>query len=198
MKIASWIIGFFLFFNPLALFGQVKIEVPLARQATDYTCGIASLQSVLGYYGFDKRQDILAKDCKSNRMNGTDYKNMIRCAESYGLVLTSKTGMTLEELKSLVDESVPVILAIQAWREDRESSWEDDWEDGHYVVAIGYDDANVYFMDPAMLGNYTYIPVGEFLSRWHDKERRDILDRLGMYSTNGVPSYNPREIKKLD
>jgi len=52
------------------------------------------------------------------------------------------------------------------------SDWSQDWEDGHYVVGIGYDSNNIYFMDPATMGNYTYIPVDEFLARWHDKDQR--------------------------
>eukprot|EP01113_Clastostelium_recurvatum_P033415 TRINITY_DN4406_c0_g2_i1.p1 TRINITY_DN4406_c0_g2~~TRINITY_DN4406_c0_g2_i1.p1 ORF type:complete len:285 (-),score=61.06 TRINITY_DN4406_c0_g2_i1:63-917(-) len=32
-------------------------------------------------------------------------------------------------------------------------------------------DSNIYFMDPSSTGTYTFIPVGEFLSRWHDYER---------------------------
>jgi ABC-type bacteriocin/lantibiotic exporter with double-glycine peptidase domain len=198
MRFASMVISLVLLLHPFSLLGQVKIEVPLCRQAADYTCGIASLQSLLGYYGADVRQDSLAKECKSKKSTGTRYKNIIQCAESYGLIMLSKTGLTLEQLKSLLDESKPVILAIQAWREDPESSWAEDWDDGHYVVAVGYDDLNIYFMDPSTLGNYTYIPVGEFLNRWHDKSKKDVLEHFGMYSTNGIPSYNPKEIRKLD
>ncbi len=198
MRFASMVISLLLLFHPLSLFGQIKIEVPLSRQAADYTCGIASLQSVLGYYGADVRQDDLAKECKSKKSIGTKYKNIVKCAESYGLIMLSKTGMTVEQLKSLIDESKPVILVIQAWREDPETLWEEDWDDGHYVVAVGYDDLNFYFMDPSTLGNYTYIPFDEFLNRWHDKSKKEVLEHFGMYSTNGIPSYNPKEIKKLD
>lgn len=198
MRFASMIISLFLLFHPISLLGQVKIEVPLSRQATDYTCGIASLQSLLGYYGTDVREDVLSKECKSKKSTGTKYENIIKCAESYRLTILSKTGMTVEQLKSLIDESKPVILVIQAWRDDPEISWEEDWDDGHYVVAVGYDDLNMYFMDPSTLGNYTYIPLAEFLNRWHDRSKKKVLEHFGMYSTDGIPSYNPKEIKKLD
>ena len=198
MRFPGMIISLVLLFHPLSLFGQVKIEVPLCRQAADYTCGIASLQSLLGYYGADVRQDVLAKKCKSKRSTGTRYENIIKCAESFGLIMLSETDMTVEQLKSLIDESKPVIVVIQAWSDDPETSWDEDWDDGHYVVAVGYDDLNIYFMDPSTLGNYTYIPLDEFLNRWHDKSKKEVLDHFGMYSTNGTPSYNPKEIKKLD
>lgn len=41
---------------------------------------------------------------------------------------------------------IPVIILIQAWREDDDlSPWADDWDDGHYVVVIGYDAKYFYF-----------------------------------------------------
>ena len=35
------------------------IRVPLTRQATDYTCGVAALQSILYYYGQEFLEDDL-------------------------------------------------------------------------------------------------------------------------------------------
>ncbi|MBX9691921.1 MAG: hypothetical protein K2Z81_06015, partial [Cyanobacteria bacterium] len=32
------------------------IKVPLTRQSTDYTCGVAALQSVLAFFGEDIRE----------------------------------------------------------------------------------------------------------------------------------------------
>ncbi len=40
----------------------------------------------------------------------------------------------------------------------------------HYAVAIGYDEKHIYFMDPSTLGHYTFIPIAEFLDRWHDMD----------------------------
>ncbi len=35
----------------------------------------------------------------------------------------------------------------------------EDWGDGHYAVAVGYDQQNIYLMDPSILGNYGYILI---------------------------------------
>ena len=39
---------------------------------------------------------------------------------------------------------------------------------GHWVVAIGYNKDNIFFMDPSTSGNYTYIPKDKLVARWHD------------------------------
>src|SRR5205823_4615259 len=51
--------------------------------------------------------------------------------------------------------------------------WATDWDDGHWVVAVGYDKNNLYFMDPSTAGRYTYIPKAQFLERWHDIMGKD-------------------------
>ena len=43
-----------------------------------------------------------------------------------------------------------------------------DWSDGHYAVLIGYDNANLFFMDPSTSGKYAFIPREELAERWHD------------------------------
>jgi predicted double-glycine peptidase len=151
------------------------IRVPLARQATSYTCGVAALQSVLAYYGIAVRQDRLAAALQADPEQGTNYHNMAAYAEAQGLRVQVCIDMRLEELQQLLDAGQPVIVALQAWA-DAPSCYAGAWDDGHYAVAVGYDAERFYFMDPSTLGNYTYIPIAQFLERWHD-----------MYLEAGVP-----------
>jgi len=46
---------------PVALPREGILRLPHTRQATNYTCGAAALQSVLAYYGDEFREDALAK-----------------------------------------------------------------------------------------------------------------------------------------
>ncbi|HEY9790764.1 MAG TPA: C39 family peptidase [Candidatus Obscuribacterales bacterium] len=172
------------------------IRVPLARQATDYTCGAAAMQSVLGYYGDDFAESDLAKELRTNSKQGTDYKRMVEFARSKGYTAELKQGMQVEELKKKLDAGLPVICLIQAWPE-KPVDVSADWKDGHYVVAIGYDEQNVYFMDPWTLGNYTFIPTEEFLKRWHDKEQNRKLLQLAMVINKPIPHYDPFAIKRV-
>ena len=50
--------------------------------------------------------------------------------------------------------------------------WRDDWADGHYVVLVGLDSRFLYAMDPSVSAGYAYVPIPEFVERWHDVETR--------------------------
>jgi predicted double-glycine peptidase len=141
--------------------------LPLVRQSTPYTCGVASLESILQYYGQEWREDNLARELKSNPEKGTDYHEIIRFAQSRGLRALPAENMTVDDLRRAAAAKRPVMVAFQAWG-DKAGSYAEDWEDGHYAIVAGVDDINVYFMDPSTLGNYTFIPIPEFEARWHD------------------------------
>lgn len=175
------------------------IHVPLTRQSTDYTCGVAAVQSVMGYYGDDIREDNLAKALGVNSESGTDYQHIVEYAKSKNYKVTVNKEMTLEQLQKLISKGQPVICAIQAWTEKKTPDYDKDWVDGHYVVIVGYDKDRIYIMDPSTLGNYTYIPTQEFLKRWHDVDQRGIkLIHFGIAISKNKPLYNPHTIKYLE
>lgn len=173
------------------------IKIPQTRQATNYTCGVAALQSVLGYFGEEFREDELAKKLKANSHDGTAYANIARFAEKQGFHVHIHKGMTLDDLKRLLDKRAPVICLIQAWSE-RPIDYSKVWSEGHYVVAIGYDDKNIFFMDPSTLGNYAYIPASEFVKRWHDTDGKEHLKHFGMLVAKEKPAYEPDLAKFME
>ena len=174
------------------------ISVPLTHQCYDYTCGVGALQSILYYYGKHFRQDELAKVLEPDSIKGTNYRRMAEFARSLGFQVDVLTNMSLENLKKMIDDRKPVIVLIQAWPETP-VQWSESWNEGHYAVAIGYDERNIYFMDPSTLGHYTFIPIPEFLDRWHDMDDRGKLIHFGMVVTReGSMIYNPDVIKRLD
>lgn len=173
------------------------IPVPITRQSTDYTCGVSVMQSVLGYYGDDIREDNLAKALGAKPDSGTDYMHSVEYAKLKGYEVAVYKDMTLNQLQEFITKGQPVICAIQAWSE-KPANYKEDWEDGHYVIAIGYDKDRIYFMDPSTLGNYTYIPIPEFLNRWHDVDQRgNKLIHFGIVITKNKPVYHPEDIKYL-
>lgn len=174
------------------------IKIPMTRQATNYTCGVAALQSVLMFYGDEFLESDLAKLLKANPQEGTAYAEMKRFSESKGYNVQVYKDMKVTDLKKLLDAGKPVICLIQAWPE-RKVNYKTDWDDGHYVVTIGYDDGNVYFMDPSTLGNYTYIPTDEFLVRWHDTDSKVKLNHFGMVvQKKAKRAYHADGVKKLE
>lgn len=173
------------------------IQVPMARQAANYTCGVAALQSVLHYYGDEWRQDKLSLALKADSVNGTNYRNIMRFCDSLGYATKVHTGLSIDSLKTFIDLGFPMILAIQAWAESP-GKYADEWDSGHYVVCIGYDHEKFYFMDPSTTGNYTFIPVNEFVDRWHDIDQEGIkLYNFALQISKGVSTYKSGEILKM-
>lgn len=179
------------------------LRLPLVRQSTDYTCGVACVQSILRYagYDFDIREDKLAETLRADPQDGTgyhkivEYLNSVRYhAEEEGSNIAregvrvfnaeARENISIEQLTAFINDGKPVICSLQAWGNPGETGdYSDVWDEGHYVIAIGYDDNNIIFMDPSTMGAYTYIPRQEFLARWHDEDSASRLNRFGIIVT---------------
>jgi hypothetical protein len=171
------------------------IAIPDVRQSTDFSCGATALQSILAYYGKDQREDKLMGLLGTNEETGTTPESIVRVATELGFRASIGENLTLHELRASLGEGVPVIVAFQAWVDDKppEFSWSECWDQGHYAVVIGMDAGYVYLEDPSLLGTRGRIPVREFVERWHDvspagaalntEERR--WDRLGIFIREG-------------
>ncbi len=87
--------------------------------------------------------------------------------------VTPVRGMTLDDLTKAIDDGSPILALTQAWSytsdEDYDlKEYEHSWYSGHYVVVVGYDQKNIYYMDPYTLGHYAFLPKEEWERRWHD------------------------------
>ena len=191
-------------FKPAA----IKVSLPEVQQPDEYSCGAASLMSILAYYGTGPEDyEVLKKKLGVTEKNGTNYHRMVRFAAEQGLQANAKPKMTLAQLEQFLDEGKPVICSIQAYDEhnppEKRAEIYNKDDNGHYLVAIGYDDDNVYFMDPALTGRRGFLPKTEFESRWHDNEgtseqpRR--ISHLGLviWKPAGAAAY-PRFARRID
>jgi predicted double-glycine peptidase len=178
------------------------IKVPRLRQATDYTCGVCALQAVLAYYGDDVREDVLSRALKANPRDGTRYQAIADYSRKQGYNVAIKKDAELQELEAILKSGLPAICLIQAWAETKSSSpgkkidYASDWQDGHYVVAVGFDKDNFYFMDPSTVGTYTYIQRNDFLERWHDTDGHEKLHHFIMVISKEKP-YDPEAITEI-
>lgn len=142
------------------------IQVPLCCQETKYTCGVACVQSFLKCYGMDYRQDVLARELNTKPILGTDFQAIIRFMEKRGFEAYFVEGLKVRDIVSYINNGITPLLILQAWPDDP-VSYETDWADNHYVIACGYSEDRIYFMDPYTLANYAYIPNKELPERWH-------------------------------
>ncbi len=175
------------------------LDFPNTRQAYDYSCGSGAVQAVMAYYGKDFGESELIDLLKTDRTNGTLVKDIKAVFNSEGLQVDAREHMTLKELFSYVDRKIPVIVLIQAWgREaDFSSHYKDMWDDGHFVVVIGYTSKKIICSDPALFKK-GYIPIPEFMDRWHDfDEGVTKTYQFGIAVYGAEPAYETKSLERI-
>jgi predicted double-glycine peptidase len=157
----------------LALF-----SMPDTRQSTEYSCGAAAMQAVLGYWGRDIGEEDVREMLNTNEETGTYPDDIIRVASALGLQAEYKENMTMADLEDYVAEGIPVIVDCQAWRSVSQynESWADTWYNGHWLVVIGIDENNVTLEDPYILGDRGFMSRKEYEARWHNVRGLDETD----------------------
>ena len=178
------------------------IKAPLCRQATDHTATEACTLSVLRYskYEFGIQEIRVTNALNANEGSGTrfekmrDYLNAVYVDDLENEPYFNaelKQNMTINQLQQEIDRKHLVVLKIQAWKHDAnggcsmDTDYSDEWDSGHTVVAVGYNKDNIFFMDPLVSGNYTYIPKNKLLERWHGYEMDGNNQRVD-YNRAGV------------
>jgi predicted double-glycine peptidase len=150
------------------------LQIPIVTQAADYSCGAAALLSILLYWKIENVYEMdLHEQLKISKKKGVDPTKIVEVVkEEYELLSFYKENLTIDDLKQSIVDGYSVILAIQAWPDgkDKNKKWSDMWNSGHYVVLVGIDANYIYVMDPSVSGAYAFIPIPEFLERWHDYE----------------------------
>lgn len=153
--------------------GAIKIPLPDLQQPENYSCGLA-LMSIAKYFGLGPDNFSEPKEeMGTTEKDGTYYGDILKYALDLGLDAEVKTEMTRDDLKKLLDEKIPVLISMQAFALDPEEYDDPDLEEnGHYIVAIGYDDEDYfYFMDPSIICQRGYLSWADFDKRWHENER---------------------------
>jgi predicted double-glycine peptidase len=176
------------------------IRVPLCHQETPYSCGVACVQSILAGYGIIYTQDVLVERLGQKPIYGTEYKNIITFMDMLGFHASFHNGMNIELLKELISNGITPILILQAWK-DIEIDYAYDWKDAHYVIACGYDENRILFMDPWTLGYYTFIPINMLVKRWHDFDssgNHSYYSGLIIHHEHLPFIYNPSIFKPMD
>lgn len=155
------------------------ISLPELAQEDSFSCGPAVLKAILYYYGIGPASiETIENETHTSQEDGTSPNDLSLAAAKYGLKVEIKEKMTINQLKSAINSNRPVVCAIQAYGDNKSYK---DYKFGHYVIAIDYDDKNIYFQDPNLHDERGYLPVDEFLDRWHDKDKNGkVYSQLGI------------------
>jgi len=123
--------------------GLTFIPLVSYQQTTEYTCGPASVITLLRYYGREGDEMTIAEEMGTSTTCGTNPDQMTDWLNRNGFTATWKEGGTLELIRENLDAQRPVLVEWSDWG-------------GHWVVAIGYDTRNttnpmddvIIFADP--------------------------------------------------
>jgi uncharacterized protein len=153
----------------------LKVPLPDTVQQTDYTCGASCLQAICAYYGVGPtKEEDYARIMRIQRDVGAHPHNILRGIREFGLRYEERWPMCAHDVREYLDRGIPVMLMLQAWATDekrggkRWKGYATEWNDGHWVAAIGYDNDLMYFEDPSLAGVRGYMSVRELGARWHD------------------------------
>ena len=176
---------------------ESQLEFPTSRQSNTSSCGSAVTQSVLRYYGIDKREDEISRNVFLTKKMGCSPKSISRYLSSFDLKVVESNSMTIEDLIRNVDNKYPTIVLFQAWTNKKDTDYQ-NFSDGHYAVVIGYDVDNIIFEDPSLNNNKGYLSKEDFENRWHglgayNKE----IENYGI-TVIGTPQYNPNKLVRID
>jgi predicted double-glycine peptidase len=179
------------------------LDFPELRQTYNYDCGITCLEQILCYYGIEEREsfimEYLNKRYSDIPENGIKLIAIKKYAEKYKLKAEIKEGMKPLDLISFIDKKIPVIVLLQAWRDEKSpKKWIDDYLDGHYVVAIGYTKNTILFEDPSSFTR-TFLSFKELSERWHDIADDNVTHISGAaVIITGKPKFISNEICHMD
>jgi predicted double-glycine peptidase len=157
--------------------GAIRIPIPDTRQDRDFSCGASSLLSVCLYYGVGPVEESAIVRDSGMSERGANPEHLVRVAAKYGLKTKETQPMSLDQLQETVARGRPVLCMLQAWGDRK--SYRTEWGNGHWVVAIGFDNKGIYFEDPWILDARGFLTFAELDDRWHD---------VGRYNKH-VPQY---------
>ena len=136
------------------------IQVPFHYQIKGYYCGPAALQMVFDYYGANISQyeiadvartvpyvtytDDLRRAAHFSNLSTSMGNELVENITGYtarklGYAAFEKGGLTIDDLKSLIDQDFPIILLMR---------WVPNEPYGHFRVAVGYNETHIFLHDP--------------------------------------------------
>jgi predicted double-glycine peptidase len=179
---------------------QVKIiDFPSLRQTYTFSCGASAIQVMMLYYGFDKRENAIIEEVGTTK-DGTKPESIVDYFKNNKFKVSAHENFTIDKIKTLIDEKIPVLVVLQAWVEEpAPKDWEKLNENGHYVVVIGYTDRHIVFSDPSNIYD-TYLTYEDFEKRWHDIsiDKSEFFDHYAIIPYGIKPSYKGNYVEHMN
>jgi ABC-type bacteriocin/lantibiotic exporter with double-glycine peptidase domain len=146
------------------------------------------------YYGYKVSEEELIQQAGTCSGQGTLIKDIEKTLGYYDLKFDSKK-MTEMEVRNYLDQGFPVLLLLQAWNGGN-IDYKKDYQDGHWVVAIGYQEDRIIFEDPYAFER-TFLTREELKERWYSQEKDQKINQQGIVVL-GIAQYDSKEIIHME
>lgn len=162
------------------------LKVPTGTQLYDYDCGAKCLQLVMQYYNVAVSYPGLLSRIPGCTEYGVSIDKIKNLARSYGFKAWSITNCSIDALEESINNRQPVIVLIQAWAHKnlKPNQWRNagkgNRDYGHYAIVMGFDNDFIILRDPN-IPRQIWMPVEEFLARWHGCNDRHSAIMLEKY-----------------
>jgi ABC-type bacteriocin/lantibiotic exporter with double-glycine peptidase domain len=155
------------------------MHYPTVKQRTHDDCGAACVSSILRYHSRRHQYVKLCKQLKLSKI-GVDESEMVKFLRAEGFKAELMDNLTIDGLLECLKGERPVIMIIQAWSRRKTETYAcTDY--GHYVLAIGYNEDRIVFMDPALpFGTYGFVTREELDKRWYLLGEGSSMRRVGI------------------
>ena len=185
------------------------VDVPNLRQYGNYTCGTTCVQMLLNYLYpqiGDKNLSTYENELGTTPENGTSPQQIYDYFKSQGVDVEKKEQITMPELVSLIDAGHPVMMCIQAWSDQYNTTDPNATDhaylaDGHWVICVGYqktaDGYQFYFNDPACVG-HCLMSQRDLDNRWIDRDEAGTIYKHFGFVIKGTTEYNDDGVFYLD
>jgi|SRR3989344_4522237 len=135
------------------------MKIPLYKQEFPWSCFATCVKMILEYYGVIKLERDLRVLLKTTPSYGTIWEFAERGIKEIGFELIWKKFWNLDDIVSLVVESIPVIVGVKREGEIH----------GHATTVVDISENHVTVVDPQN-GELITFDKGKFLKLWGGRE----------------------------
>lgn len=148
--------------------GLTMLNVSSYQQTTEYTCGPASVISLLLYFGMSGDEMTIATEMGTSPLCGTTPDQMTDWLSTHGFTASWHENGNLDTINARLKKNIPLLVEWSDWG-------------GHWVMVCGYDTRNtadpmddvIIFADPYdrhddNQDGFTWFNAQRFYYMWYD------------------------------
>lgn len=162
-------------------------------QSDDSRCGVASIRSVLYYYGIDTTEDEIAGRCKHTYELGCTNEDMGAALLSYGLGAEVLKDSSIEDIRYWNRHHIPVIVDFIT---PSVNPCEGDMPNGHSAVVVDINQHDIYLLDPEN-GKTRKIKIEDFERVWFDWSGSERIEKDTVLDLRTMIIPFPNKLKMI-